>query len=152
MRGLFTAGVIDVLLENGIEFDGMIGVSAGAAFGCNFKSRQIGRALRYNVKYCKDKRYCSLRSLIKTGNLYGAEFCYHELPEKLDIFDSETFNNNPMESYVVCTDVDTGKPIYKRCDVADSDYLEWQRASASMPLASKVVEIDGLRYNVIVDG
>lgn len=149
MRGLFTVGVIDVLMENGIEFDGMIGVSAGAAFGCNFKSRQIGRALRYNINYCKDKRYCSLYSLITTGNLYGAEFCYHELPDSLDLFDYETFNDNPMESYVVCTDVDTGKPVYKKCEKADYNYLEWLRASASMPIASKVVEVDGYR---LLDG
>ena len=145
MRGLFTAGVIDVIMEEGIEFDGAIGVSAGAAFGCNIKSKQIGRALRYNVNYCRDKRYCSLKSLITTGNLYGAEFCYHELPDKLDIFDCETFENNPMEFYLVCTDVLTGKPVYKKCEKADYDCLEWMRASASMPLASKVVEIDGYK-------
>ena len=72
MRGLFTAGVIDVLMENKITFDGAIGVSAGACFGCNYKSNQIGRALRYNLKYCKDKRYCSFYSLVTTGDLYGA--------------------------------------------------------------------------------
>ena len=136
MRGLFTAGVIDVMMEKEIEFDGAIGVSAGAAFGCNYKSKQIGRALRYNINDCKDKRYCSMKSLITTGNLYGAEFCYHELPDKLDIFDCETFENNPMEFYLVCTDVLTGKPIYKKCEKADYDCLEWMRASASMPLAS----------------
>lgn len=145
MRGLFTAGVIDVMMEKEIEFDGAIGVSAGAAFGCNYKSKQIGRALRYNINYCKDKRYCSMKSLITTGNLYGAEFCYHELPDKLDIFDCETFENNPMEFYLVCTDVLTGKPVYKKCEKADYDCLEWMRASASMPLASKVVEIDGYK-------
>ena len=80
MRGMFTAGVLDVLLENGIEFDGAIGVSAGATFGCNYKSKQIGRAIRYNKRFCKDWRYCSPRSLIKTGDLYGASLCY--LPGK----------------------------------------------------------------------
>ena len=89
MRGLFTAGVTDVMMENGIKFDGIIGVSAGAAFGCNYKSKQIGRAIRYNMKYCKDKRYFSLYSLITSGDLFGADFCYHEIPEKLDIFDHE---------------------------------------------------------------
>jgi len=145
MRGLFTAGVIDVMMEEGIEFDGAIGVSAGAAFGCNYKSKQIGRVIRYNTNYCNDKRYCSLKSLITTGNLYGAEFCYHELPDKLDLFDYEAFNNNPMEFYLVCTDVLTGKPVYKKCEKADYDCLEWMRASASMPLASKIVEIDGYK-------
>ncbi|MBQ8300414.1 MAG: patatin-like phospholipase family protein, partial [Clostridia bacterium] len=75
MRGLFTAGVTDVMMENGIEFDGIIGVSAGAAFGCNYKSKQIGRAIRYNMQYCNDERYCGLKTLIKTGDIYGADFC-----------------------------------------------------------------------------
>ena len=149
MRGLFTAGVIDVMMENGIEFDGAVGVSAGAAFGCNYKSRQIGRVLRYNLAYCKDPRYCSFRSLIKTGDLFGAEFCYHELPDKLDVFDYETFNNDPMEFHMVCTDVETGRPVYHKVDKADYECLEWMRASASMPLASRIVEIGGYR---LLDG
>lgn len=149
MRGLFTAGVIDVFMENNITFDGAIGVSAGAAFGCNYKSGQIGRAIRYNKKYSKDKRYCSLRSLIRTGDLYGADFCYRELPEKLDVFDKEAFNNNPMEFYVVCTDIVTGKPVYHKIDLAENDYLEWIRASASLPLASRVVEVGGYK---LLDG
>ena len=69
MRGMYTAGIIDVLMENGIVFDGSIGVSAGACFGINYKSNQIGRSIRYNIKYCNDKRYCSVRSLIKTGDM-----------------------------------------------------------------------------------
>lgn len=145
MRGLFTAGILDVMLENGITFDGAIGVSAGAAFGCNFKSKQIGRTVRYNMKYCRDKRYCSMFSLIFTGNLFGKDFCYHKIPEKLDIFDNETFNKNPMPFYVVCTDVKTGKPVYKRFDKADENFLEWVRASASLPLVSEIVEVDGLK-------
>ena len=143
MRGMFTAGVTDVLMENGIEFDGGIGVSAGACFGCNYKSKQIGRAIRYNMKYCKDKRYCSIRSLLLTGDLYGVDFCYHELPEKLDIFDNEAYNNNPMEFYVTCTDINTGKAIYKKCDTVEGKLLEWIRASASLPLVSRIVKIDG---------
>lgn len=149
MRGLFTSGITDVMMENGIIFDGAIGVSAGAAFGCNYKSGQIGRALRYNVKYCRDKRYCSMRSLIFTGNLFGADFCYHELPEKLDIFDNEAYNANPMEFYVVCTNIETGKPLYKKCDRVDGTFLEWIRASASLPLVAEIVEVDGYK---LLDG
>ena len=89
MRGMFTCGVTDVLMENDITFDGAIGVSAGAVFGCNYKSRQIGRAIRYNKAYCKDKRYASFESLIKTGNLYGVEFCYNTIPFELDLWDVE---------------------------------------------------------------
>ena len=90
MRGMFTAGILDVLMEHNIEVDGVIGVSAGATFGCNYKSKQIGRTIRYNMNYCNDPRYCSFRSLLTTGDLYGAEFCYHTLPEQLDLFDNET--------------------------------------------------------------
>ena len=85
MRGMFVAGVCDVLMESGIEFDGAIGVSAGAAFGCNYKSGQIGRAIRCTSKYCREKEYCSFSNLIKTGDLFGAEYCYHTIPEKLDV-------------------------------------------------------------------
>jgi len=146
MRGLFTAGVIDVLMENKITFDGAIGVSAGACFGCNYKSNQIGRALRYNIKYCKDKRYCSFYSLITTGDLYGADFCYRQIPEKLDIFDKEAFIKNPMEFYTVCSDVETGEAVYTLMDVTEENYLEWVRASASLPLVSRIVEINGRKY------
>ena len=149
MRGIFTAGVTDIMMENGIDFDGVIGVSAGAAFGCNYKSKQNGRAIRYNLKFCNDKRFCSVQSLIKTGDMFGAEFCYHELPSKHDIFDTKTFEENPQEFYVVCTDVITGKPVYKRLDKAEYNDLEWIRASASMPLASRIVEIDGYK---LLDG
>ena len=115
MRGLFTAGVLDVMMESDLTFDGCVGVSAGAAFGCNIKSRQIGRVLRYNLDYCNDPRYCSIRSLLKTGDLFGAKFCYDDLPNELDPFDNETYDSNPMAFYAVCTDVETGKAIYPRC-------------------------------------
>lgn len=146
MRGLFTAGVIDVLMENGIEFPAFVGVSAGAAFGCNYKSRQIGRALRYNKRFCRDPRYCSFRSLFKTGDVFGAQFCYHEVPNTLDPFDGKAFNENPMAFYLVASDVETGKPFYKRLDRADDTAYEWIRASASMPIVSRVVELDGKKF------
>jgi predicted patatin/cPLA2 family phospholipase len=143
MRGMFTCGVMDVLMENGIRFDGGSGISAGAVFGCNYKSRQIGRAIRYNKAYCKDPRYCSLRSLRKTGDLYGVDFCYHELPLELDVFDRGTFAADPMEFYVGATDINTGEAVYHKCSDGGEADFEWMRASASMPLVSRVVEIDG---------
>ncbi len=147
MRGMYTAGVIDVFMENGITFDGAIGVSAGAVFGCNYKSGQPGRVIRYNKKYCNDKRYAGLRSLIKTGNLYNVEFAYELIPTKLDPFDEETYENSPMEFYVVATDVVTGKAVYHKCETGIKKDLEFMRASASMPLASKIVEIDGYKLS-----
>lgn len=149
MRGLFTAGVTDVLMENGIEFDSAVGVSAGACFGCNYKSRQRGRAIRYNLRFCRDYRYCSVRSLLLTGNMFGAEFCYHTIPDKLDLFDYDAFTDNPMDFFLVATDVETGKPVYFRMKKADRNELEWMRASASMPFVSRIVRVNGRK---LLDG
>lgn len=149
MRGMFTAGVIDVMMENGIEYNGMVGVSAGACFGCNYKSRQIGRSIRYNEKYCRDWRYCSLRSLVQTGDLFGAEFCYLTIPQQLDPFDYEAFAKNPMEFHVVCTDVETGKATYHSLRHGRDDEMLLIRASASMPLAARIVEVGGKK---LLDG
>lgn len=143
MRGMYTAGVLDVLMENDIFVDGAIGVSAGATFGCNYKSKQIGRTIRYNLKYRHDPRYASIRSLLKTGELFGEQFCYHDIPERLDPFDADTFQSTPMEFYVVCTDVETGKPVYHKCTRGDGEDTQWIRASASMPVVSKVVNVGG---------
>ena len=141
MRGMFTAGVLDVLMENGLVTDGAIGVSAGAVFGCNYKSHQIGRVIRYNIEYCNDKRYASFKNLVKTGNLYSEQFCYHEVPEKLDPFNEAAFAASPMDFFVVCTDVKTGEPIYHKCRKGDAEDVLWMEASASMPLAAKIVKI-----------
>lgn len=142
MRGMYTAGVLDVLMEKGIQADGVVGVSAGAVFGCNYISHQIGRAIRYNTKYCRDPRYGDFRSLLRSGNIYEEEFCYYELPDKLDPFDWETYKSSPVEFYVVCTDVDTGRAVYHRCSGGRED-LRWIQASASMPFVSRIVEING---------
>ena len=88
LRGLFTAGVLDVFMEHGVKFDGIIGVSAGACFGCNYKSGQVGRVIRYNKRFARDPRYCSWSSLFRTGDLFNADFCYRELPMELDVFDA----------------------------------------------------------------
>lgn len=149
MRGLFSAGIMDVMMENGITFDGVIGVSAGAAFGCNYKSRQPGRAIRYNKRFAKDKRYCSMQSFLRTGDLFGAEYAYHIVPNEYDIFDNETYEQNPLEFWLVCTDVETGQPVYKRCDKGGDVTFDWVRASASMPVVSKVVELEGYK---LLDG
>ena len=141
LRGLFTAGVLDILMEHDIKVNGVIGVSAGAAFGCNYISGQPYRVLRYNLNYCKDPRYCSVRSLIKTGDLFGAQFCYHEIPERLDPFDFNAFDRSQMEFFVVGTDVASGKPVYHRCENSQRETLEWIRASSSMPLAARPVKI-----------
>ena len=149
MRGLFTAGILDIMVEKGLTLDGAVGVSAGAVFGCNYKSGQNGRAFRYNLKYAGDSRYCSLKSLVTTGDLYGVDFCYRQIPEELDPFDAEAYRNNPMPFYVVCTDVSTGRAVYRRLDRGDRSDMDWFRASASMPLASRPVEVEGRK---LLDG
>lgn len=149
LRGLFTAGILDVLMENGVRFDGLVGVSAGAAFGCNYKSGQAGRVIRYNKRFAHEWRYCSWRSWIATGDLFGGEFCYHKMPDELDVFDKETFDSNPMEYYAVCTDVETGEAVYKRLMKCSPETYEYIRASASMPMVSRIVEIGGSK---LLDG
>lgn len=101
-RGIYTAGVLDVFLEHDIQFDGVIGVSAGAIHGCSFVSKQKGRSIRYYKKYCNDPRFMGIRSWIKTGDFIGSDFCYHELPEKLDLYDNEAFLAAATKFYAVC--------------------------------------------------
>lgn len=145
MRGLYSAGILDVLMENEIWADGIVGVSAGAVFGGNYKSKQIGRAIFYNKEVCKDSRYGTIRSLIKTGDMFEVEFCYHEIPEKLSPVDHNTYEKNPVEFYVTCTDVNTAEAVYHK-SVTMKESLKWIQASASMPLVSRPVEIDGKEY------
>ena len=149
MRGLWTAGVTDVMMEHDVWPDGLIGVSAGAAFGCNYKSRQPGRAIRYNTRFARDARYSGVRSLLTTGDYFNAKFGYHVIPKQYDVFDDDAFNQNPMEFIVVCTDVETGEAVYQPLSEASYDTYEYIRASASMPLASKVVKLQGRK---LLDG
>lgn len=148
MRGMYTAGVLDVFLEHNIAFGGVIGVSMGAITGCSYISGQKGRTIRYNKKYCKDKRYMSFFSLLTTGDLVGNEFCYHTLPEQLDLYDNEAFKKSETEFYVTCTNVETGEAEYIKINdmVKEIDYV---RASASMPYVSRIVEIGGKK---LLDG
>lgn len=149
MRGMFTAGVLDVLMEHNVGFDGAIGVSAGATFGCNIKSGQQGRSIRYNMKYCGDSRYGSFKSFITTGDYFNVDFCYYKIPEELDVWDKKAFADNPMAFYVVAADLETGKAVYHKCTDGGDEDLEWIRASASVPIVSRIVEIEGKK---LLDG
>ena len=149
MRGMYTCGILDVLMENHIYVDGMVGVSAGIAFGCNYKSRQAGRALRYNVRFAKDRRYSGMMSLLKTGNYYNAHFAYNLVPRHYDVFDYNVFEDTAMECYAVCFDVKTGNGVYQRLDRVNDDFFEWIRASASMPVVAQPVEVGG---RLLLDG
>lgn len=145
MRAIYTAGVLDVLYDAGIRPDGLIGTSAGAIHGCSFRSGQPGRSIRYYKKYCKDRRFMSLWSLLTTGSIVGEKFCYYDLPERLDPFDNEAFMAADMEYYITCTELESGKAVYKKTDDLNSD-IRWMLAGASMPFVSKKVKLEGKTY------
>ena len=145
VRGIYTAGVLDVFSEEGLRFDGVIGVSAGAIHGCSYLSEQVGRSIRYYKKYCGDPRFMSWQSFVKTGDFVGVDFCYHELPDKLDVYDHEAFRRCGVPFYAVCTNVETGKPEYLQ--ITDMrKQIDILRASASLPYFSRIVEFDGKKY------
>ena len=145
LRGIFTTGILDIMLENNIEIDGIIGVSAGALFGINYFSKQRERAIRYNRKYLGDKRYISAYSLLKTGNLVNKEFAFYKITKELDPFDNKTFKKNNKDFYVTTTNIETGNPEYlKITDVYEQ--LEEFRATSAIPFASEIIEINGKKY------
>lgn len=147
MRGLYTAGVLDVFMENDIEINGIVGVSAGALFGMNYKSKQIGRVLRYNKKYAQDKNYMGLHSLITTGNIMNEDFCFNRIVNELDPVDFETFKNSKVDFYAVVTNIETGEAEYIKIeDLKDKDSVEVLRASGSMPFVSKPVIVNNKIY------
>ena len=145
MRGMYTAGVLDVFMENNIKLDGIVAVSAGVLFGVNYLSKQRGRVIRYNKKFIKDKRYMGMRSLITTGNIINKDFSFYEVPYKLDIFDDETYKKSNIDFYATVTNVETGKPEYIKVDSV-FEQMEVLRATSAMPFVSKFVELDNKKY------
>lgn len=148
VRAMYAAGVLDVLSDLPIHFDGVIGVSAGAIHGCSFVSGQKGRSLRYYKRFISDDRFFSLKTLIKTGNIVDTQFCYHDIPEKLDIFDEAAFEASGTRFFAGCSNVETGKPEYLELKNMFEE-IEGLRASASLPYLSKIVEFRGLK---LLDG
>lgn len=145
MRGMYTAGVLDVFLENNIEVDGIVGVSAGVLFGVNYLSKQKGRVIRYNKRFLKDKRYMGIHSLITTGNIINKDFSFYEVPFKLDVFDEKTYEESKTDFYVTITNVETGKPEYVKLENVFKQ-MELLRATSAMPFVSKFIELDGNNY------
>ena len=146
MRALFTAGVLDALLDvKELDIDGIVGVSAGALFGANYVSGQKERAIRYNKKYARDKRYMGLHSWITTGNAVNKDFAFYELPFKLDVFDQEKFKESKIEFHVVMTNVENGQAEYVLIEDV-FEQMEYLRATSALPFASKIIEINGKKY------
>lgn len=147
MRGMYTAGVLDIFMQKNIKIDGILGVSAGALFGMNYKSRQIGRAIRYNKKYAGNKNYMGLYSFLATGNIMNEDFCFRRIVNELDPIDYETFKKSDVEFYAVVTNIETGEAEYiKIDDLKDKTNLEILRASGSMPFVSKTVIVNDKKY------
>lgn len=147
MRGLYTAGVLDVFMEEGICADGVVGVSAGALFGMNYKSRQAGRVLRYNLQYARNRHYMGFYSLLTTGNIMNQSFCFDKIVNQLDPVDFAAFRHNPMAFYAVVTNMETGQAEYIPIeDLQKTEQMEYLRASGSMPFVSRPVMVDGKRY------
>ena len=146
MRALFTAGVLDALLDiKELDIDGIVGVSAGALFGVNYVSGQKERAIRYNKKYARDKRYMGFYSWITTGNAVNEEFAFYEIPFKLDVFDQEKFKESKIDFHVVMTNIENGQAEYILIeDVLEQ--MEYLRATSALPFASKIIEINGKKY------
>ena len=147
MRGIYTAGVIDCLMKNNIKFDAIIGVSAGALFGCNYKSLQEGRVINYTRKYIKHKDYLTFRSFFKTGEIMNKSLFFDEILHNTAPFDYKTYKNNKIDFYCVVTNVETGKAEYKLLDdLSRHDQEEYIRASGSMPIVSKIITVNGKKY------
>ncbi len=144
-RCQFTAGVLDVFMEHGVEFAACYGVSAGALSGMNFKSHQVGRVNRVNLAYCNDGNYIGAKSLATSGSIVGYDFLLNDIQDRIDPFDNESFEANPMRLIAVATDVVFGTAAYLPVEnaVLDVDVL---RATTSLPLVTQSVEIDGDLY------
>ena len=145
MRGMYTSGVLDVFLDNNIEVDGIVAVSAGVLFGVNFLSKQRGRSLRYNKRFIKNNNYMGIKSLLTTGNIINKKFAFYEVPQKLDIFDQETYAKSKTNFYATITNVETGKPEYIKIKNV-FEQMEVLRATSAMPFVSKIVELKNGKY------
>lgn len=145
MRGLYTAGVLDVLLDNHIEVDAVYATSAGVLFGVNYISKQRGRTIRYNKKYAADPRYMGIKSLLTTGNIINKDFAYYEIPFKLDVFDQTAFSESKTQLFATVTNVATGAVEYRRVNNV-LQQMELLRATSAMPFVSEMVALDGQLY------
>ena len=146
LRTIFSSGVTDALLRGGVDFDYLIGVSAGIAYGVSYLSGQFGRNLEILTRYANDKRYMSRRNLLRPGNhcYFGLKFTYDDIPNRLVPFDYETFARWPGTAEAVVTDLATGKAVYREVPRRDEQFLLLQ-ATCAMPLLFPIYDLDGLK-------
>ncbi len=145
MRGLYTVGVLDALMEQGLRVDEAVGVSAGACNGVSYVSQQKGRGLQVNLDYLGDKRYLSWSNFFHTRSLFGMDFIFEEIPDRLIPFDYQAFQRDPCDFWAGVTDVETGLPVYfGKADLVDNSRVI--RASSAIPVFSPMVEYKGGRY------
>lgn len=145
LRGLYTSGALDILMENGLYFPAVAGVSAGALNAVNYVARQPGRAASINLRYRHDPRYFGPRAAFNGGSLFGLNFMLRDLPQEVP-FDNDTFYHGGQRMIAVATCVQTGKPAYFEKGKTDFDFLDAVRASASLPLVSVPVHLGRFSY------
>lgn len=148
MRGIYTAGVLDFFLDKQLDFETVIGVSAGACNACNYISKQRGRNYQVTTDYLKQPEYLSFRNFLKEKSAFGMEFIFDQIPNKLNLFDYTTYHQNKMQLIAVSSDVETGKAVYRPIVNMRTD-LDYLRSSMSIPLLSPIIEIDGKK---LLDG
>lgn len=145
MRGLFTSAILDTLIEQEIEFSYVNGVSAGSMNGMNYISKQVGRTLEINTRYLHDKRYLSFKNMIKNRQIFNFDFLFGELSTGLLPYDFDAFYQSPQIFEVTATRCRTGQPEYFEKSTC-SDMLAAVEASASMPVLSRMITVDGKKY------
>ena len=148
MRGQFSSGVLDFFMDHELWMEHVIGVSAGALNGYHYVAGALGRSGYLNAKYCDDWRYLSLKSFAFTGNAFGAEFVFDEIPNILEPFNYDAFRNSPMKLTTVASNIETGEADYFTFGDPKDD-IDYLRASSAMPLVSHTIEVDGKK---LLDG
>ncbi len=145
LRGIYAAGVLDVMYERGLKYDGIAGVSAGAIHATSYMAKQPGRGVRFYLTYSNDPHFMGLRSWLLTGNFINEKFCYVDLPTRLAPFDYDSYEASAQNTsfYITCSDVETGKPYYHLSKSLRGKEMDALRASASLPVISKMVEFEG---------
>lgn len=145
LRGVFTAGVLDVFIEQGIELSYVNGVSAGSMNGMSYVSKQIGRTIQVDLDYVNDKRFLSFRNMVKNRFIFNFDFLFGEISETLVPFDYDAFYQSEQKFEVVATRCKTGKPVYFEKSSC-KDFVAAVKASSSIPILSRMIDVEGRKY------